>query len=432
MPMSKTKTKSAAIAAKMAALPSIPKELIDQFVTGPMSGDAVNAATVAFKKALIERALGAELSHHLGYPSGANKPEASTGNQRNGGSAKTVLTDDGPLRIEVPRDRAGSFEPVLIPKHERRFTGFDDKIVAMYARGMTMREIQGFLLESYAVEVSPEFISSVTDAVMAEVTAWQARPLEPMYPVVFFDALRVKIKEDAVVRNKAIYLALGVLPDGTRDILGLWIEGTEGAKFWMKVFNDLKTRGVNDILIAVTDGLKGMPEALAAVFPATTLQTCIVHLIRNSLDYASWKDRKLLAAAIRPIYTAASAEAAQAQLDAFEQGHWGAKFPTVVAAWRRAWDRVIPFFAFPPSIRRVIYTTNAIESINARLRKIIKTRGHFPSDDAASKLIWLALRNITADWGRAAKDWKEAMNQFAILYEDRFTQPVHGASRQGG
>ncbi len=297
---------------------------------------------------------------------------------------------------------------------------------------LTMREIQGFLLESYGVEVSPEFISSVTDAVMAEVTAWQARPLEPMYPVVFFDALRVKIKEDAVVRNKAIYLALGVLPDGTRDILGLWIEGTEGAKFWMKVFNDLKTRGVNDILIAVTDGLKGMPEALAAVYPATTLRTCIVHLIRNSLDYASWKDRKLLAAAIRPIYTAASAEAAEAELDAFAQGPWGVKFPTVVAAWRRAWDRVIPFFAFPPSIRRVIYTTNAIESINARLRKIIKTRGHFPSDDAASKLIWLALRNITADWGRAAKDWKEAMNQFAILHEDRFTQPTHGASKQGG
>jgi len=432
MPMSKTKMKNAAVAARMAALPSIPKELIDQFVTGPMTGDAVNAATVAFKKALIERALGAEMSHHLGYPSGASKPEASAANQRNGRSAKTVLTDDGPLRIEVPRDRAGSFEPVLIPKHERRFTGFDDKIVAMYARGMTMREIQGFLLESYGVEVSPEFISSVTDAVMAEVTAWQARPLEPMYPVVFFDALRVKIKEDAVVRNKAIYLALGVLPDGTRDILGLWIEGTEGAKFWMKVFNDLRTRGVNDILIAVTDGLKGMPEALAAVYPATTLQTCIVHLIRNSLDYASWKDRKLLAAAIRPIYTAASAEAAEAELDAFAQGPWGVRFPTVVAAWRRAWDRVIPFFAFPPSIRRVIYTTNAIESINARLRKIIKTRGHFPSDDAASKLIWLALRNITADWGRAAKEWKEAMNQFAILYEDRFTQPAHGTSKAGG
>jgi putative transposase len=425
---SRTKTKNAAIAAMSAALPKIPNELIDQFVTGPMTGEAVNAASLAFKKALIERAMGAELGHHLGYAAGAGKPPGAS-NQRNGTSGKTVQTGQGPVRIEVPRDRDGSFEPVLIPKHERRFTGFDDHIIALYARGMTMREIQGFLRESYATEVSAEFISSVTEAVMAEVTTWQARPLEPMYPVVFFDALRVKIKEDAVVRNKAIYLALGVLPDGSRDILGLWIEGTEGAKFWMKVFNDLKTRGVQDILIAVTDGLKGMPEALAAVFPATTLQTCIVHLIRNSLDYASWKDRKALAAAIKPIYTAASAEAAQAALDAFEAGSWGQKFPTVVGSWRRAWSHVIPFFAFPPQIRRVIYTTNAIESINARLRKIIKSRGHFPSDDAASKLIWLALRNITEDWGRAAKDWKEAMNQFAILYEERFTRAAHGSGK---
>jgi putative transposase len=414
---SKTKTKNAAIAAKTAALPTIPKELIEPFVKGPMTAEAVNAASMAFKKALIERALGAELGHHLGQVEGA-------GNHRNGVSAKTVVTDEGPVRIDVPRDRAGSFEPLLIPKHERRFTGFDDKIIAMYARGMTMREIQAFLEEQYGVEVSPELISTVTDAVMSEVTAWQARPLEPMYPVVFFDALRVKIREDAVVRNKAIYLALGVLPDGTRDILGLWIENTEGAKFWMKVFNDLKTRGVGDILIAVTDGLKGMPEALGAVFPQATLQTCIVHLIRNSLDFANWKERKALAAAIKPIYTAASAEAAEAELDAFEEGVWGQKFPTVVAAWRRAWDRVIPFFAFPPAVRRVIYTTNAIESVNARLRKIIKTRGHFPSDDAANKLIWLALRNITADWSRASRDWKEAMNQFAILYAERFTRPT--------
>jgi len=413
MPSKTSKKKPAA------GLPSIPKELIDQMVSGPMDAEAINAASMAFKKALIERALGAELSHHLGYPPGAEK-SGEVGNHRNGATGKTVLTEDGPLRIDIPRDRQGSFEPLLIPKHERRFTGFDDKIVAMYARGMTVREIQGFLAEQYGTEVSPEFISSVTDAVMVEVAAWQSRPLEPMYPVVFFDALRVKIREDAVVRNKAIYLALGVLPDGTRDILGIWIENTEGAKFWMKVFNDLKTRGVADILIAVTDGLKGMPEALAAVFPATTLQTCIVHLIRNSLDYASWKERKALAAAIKPIYTATSAEAALAELDAFEQGPWGEKFPTVAAAWRRAWDRVIPFFAFPPAIRRVIYTTNAIESVNARLRKIIKTRGHFPSDEAATKLIWLALRNITADWGRATRDWKEAMNQFAILYAERF------------
>jgi len=416
MPTSKTKMKNAAIAAKTAALPKIPKELIEQFVKGPMTAESVNAASMAFKKALIERALGAELGHHLGQ---ADEP----GNHRNGVSAKTVVTDEGPVRIDVPRDRQGSFEPLLIAKHERRFTGFDDKIIAMYARGMTMREIQAFLEEQYGVDVSPELISTVTDAVMSEVAAWQARPLEPMYPVVFFDALRVKIREDAVVRNKAIYLALGVLPDGTRDILGLWIENTEGAKFWMKVFNDLKTRGVGDILIAVTDGLKGMPEALGAVFPQTTLQTCIVHLIRNSLDFANWKESKALAAAIKPIYTAPSAEAAEAELDAFEQGAWGQKFPTVVAAWRRAWDRVIPFFAFPPAVRRVIYTTNAIESVNSRLRKIIKTRGHFPSDDAANKLIWLALRNITADWSRASRDWKEAMNQFAILYAERFTKP---------
>ena len=287
--------KTKAAAAAEAALPSIPKELIDQFVTGPMSAQAVNAASMAFKKALIERALGAELSHHLGYPPGSTKPEPAS-NHRNGASAKTVLTEDGPLRIEVPRDREGSFEPMLIPKHERRFTGFDDKMVAMYARGMTVREIQGFLHEQYGAEVSPEFISSVTDAVMAEVTAWQTRPLEPMYPVVFFDALRVKIRDEAVVRNKA--------------------------------------------------------------------------------------------------------------------------------AWRRAWDRVIPFLAFAPALRRVLYTTNAIESVHARLRKIIKTRGNFPSEEAATKLIWLALRNITADWGRAAKEWREAMNQFAIAYGDRFARGV--------
>ena len=421
------KTKTTA-AADQAVQPQIPSELLDQLVTGPMTAGQVQGLFDQFKKALLERALGAEMSHHLGYAPGQAKPEGA-GNQRNGKSAKTVLTDTGALRIDVPRDRQASFEPQIIGKHERRFTGFDDKIIAMYARGMTVREIQAFLAEMYSVDVSPDLISRVTDEVMSEVTAWQTRPLEPMYPVVFFDALRVKIREDAVVRSKAVYLALGVLPDGTRDILGIWIENTEGAKFWMKVFNDLKTRGLHDILIAVTDGLKGMPEALGAVFPATTLQTCIVHLIRNSLDFASWKDRKALAAAIKPIYTAVSAEAAEAELDAFEAGPWGQKFPTVVSAWRRAWDKVIPFFAFPPDVRRVIYTTNAIESVNARLRKIIKTRGHFPSDDAATKLIWLALRNITQDWGRAGHNWKAAMNQFAILYEDRFTQPVQNGTR---
>jgi putative transposase len=420
--------KTNAAAADRAALPPIPAELLEQLIPGPVTPAQLEDVFQRFKKAFIERALGAEMSQHLGYAPGQARPEGAA-NHRNGRSAKTVLTDTGALAIEVPRDRAGSFEPQLIGKHERRFTGFDDKIIAMYARGMTVREIQGFLAQMYSVDVSPDLVSKVTDAVMSEVTAWQSRPLEAMYPVVFFDALRVKIREDAVVRSKAVYLALGILPDGSKDILGLWIENTEGAKFWMKVFNDLRTRGVNDILIAVTDGLKGMPEALGAVFPATTLQTCIVHLMRNSLAFANWKDRKPLAAAIKPIYTAPSAEAAQAELEAFERGPWGIKFPTVAPAWRRAWDKVIPFFAFPPDVRRVIYTTNAIESVNARLRKIIKTRGHFPSDEAATKLIWLALRNITADWGRAANTWKVAMNQFAILYEDRFTQPVHGSTR---
>ncbi|MDZ4017067.1 IS256 family transposase [Pseudomonas sichuanensis] len=405
-------------------LPKVPKELLEQFSATPlMTAEAIEEASAAFKKALIERALNAELGHHLGYPPGAQRPEDET-NQRNGTSGKTVLTGDGPLRLDIPRDRDGSFSPILIPKHERRYTGFDDKIIAMYARGMTVREIRAFLSEQYGTDVSPDFISSVTDEVMEEIGAWQQRPLEPMYPVIFFDALRVKIREEGLVRNKAIYLALGVLPDGTRDILGIWIENTEGAKFWMKVFNDLKTRGVEDVLIAVTDGLKGMPEALSAVFPETTLQTCIVHLIRNSLDFAAWDKRRALAKELKPIYQAINAEAAEQALDEFENGPWGEKYPTVVAAWRRAWDRVIPFFVFPPAIRKVIYTTNAIESINAQLRKVIKTRGHFPNDDAATKLIWLGLRNITANWGKPAHDWKSAMNQFAILYGDRFIRPA--------
>ncbi|WP_079433057.1 IS256 family transposase [Zoogloea sp. LCSB751] len=407
----------------VAALPEGAQQWLDQVVTGPMTAGAVEEVMRGIKKALIERALQAELSHHLGYAEGEAKPEASA-NQRNGTSGKTVLTDDGPLRIDVPRDRAGQFEPQLIGKHERRFTGFDDRIIAMYARGMSVREIQAFLLQMYNTEVSPDFISQVTDAVMDEVLQWQSRPLEAVYPVVFFDALRVKIREDAVVRNKAVYLALGVRADGSRDVLGLWIEQTEGAKFWLKVFNDLKVRGCNDILIAVTDGLKGMAEALAVAYPQSTLQTCIVHLLRNSLSYAGFRERKALADALKPIYQAVSAEAAEAALEGFAEGEWGQRFPTVVAAWRRAWAEVIPFFAFPPEVRRVIYTTNAIESLNARVRKIIKTRGHFPTDEAATKLIWLALRNITAEWKSAITYWKAAMNQFAILYGERFIPAV--------
>ena len=404
-----------------APLTPVPGEILDQFVRqGPLSVEELEAAVRRFKKAIIERALGGELSHHLGYPPGGTKPEDTT-NHRNGTGSKTVLTDDGPLSLDVPRDREGTFEPRLVAKHDRRFAGFDEKILALYARGMTVREIQGFLADMYAVEVSPDLISTVTDAIVAEVTAWQSRPVEPMYPVVFFDALRVKIRDEATVRSKAVYLALAVLPDGTRDILGIWIEQTEGAKFWMKVFTDLKSRGCQDILIAVTDGLKGMSEALAAVFPATTLQTCIVHLLRHSLDYANWKERKALAAALRPIYTAPSADVAGAALDTFERSVWGARFPTVVASWRRAWTHVIPFFAFPPEIRRVIYTTNALESVHAQLRKIINTRGHFPTDEAATKLLWLALRNITRRWTMPVRPWREAMSQFALLYQERFT-----------
>ena len=405
-------------------LAPVPVEVLDQFVReGPLTPAEVEAATRRFKKAIIERALGAELTHHLGYAPGEAKPDVAT-NHRNGTSGKTVLTDDGPLPIEVPRDRAGTFEPQLIGKHERRFTGFDDKIVALYARGLTVREIQAFLLEMYAVDVSPDLISTVTDAVVAEVTAWQTRPLEALYPVVFFDALRVKIRDEGTVRSKAVYLALAVLADGTRDILGVWIEQTEGAKFWMKVFTELKTRGCHDILIAVTDGLNGMSDAIEAVYPATTRQTCLVHLMRQSLDLANWKERKPLAAALRPIYTAPSADAAGEALTAFEASDWGHRFPTIGKAWRRAWTSVIPFFAFPPEVRRVIYTTNALESVHARIRKVIKTRGHFPNDDAATKLIWLALRNITAEWRRPAHHWRAAMNQFAILYEDRFTKAM--------
>jgi putative transposase len=401
-------------------LAPVADEILDQF--GPATGMSmadIDAATRRLKKSLMERMLGGELTHHVGYPAGGDKPPDAT-NHRNGTSAKTVLTDAGPVALAVPRDRAGTFAPVLVPKHARRIAGFDDKVLALYARGLPVREIQKFLAEIYHIEVSPDLISEVTDAVVAEVTAWQARPLEPMYPVVFFDALRVKIRDEAVVRSKAVYLALAVLPDGTRDILGIWIEHTEGAKFWLKVFNDLKTRGCHDILIAVTDGLKGMREALAVVYPATTLQTCLVHLIRNSLDLTGWKDRKAVAEALRAIYTAPTADAASAALEAFAIGPWGQRFPTIAKLWRPAWEHVIPFFAFPPEVRRVLYTTNALESVHARVRKIIKTRGHFPTDEAATKLIWLALRNITAGWSKAAQHWRAAMNQFAIVYEDRF------------
>jgi putative transposase len=414
----KTRNSIAKQAAARGPLPALPPGMIEQLIDGPISPTEFDDLVLAFSKALAERAMKGELNHHLGYQPGTDKPHGQL-NERNGSTAKTVLTKHGKISIEIPRDRDGSFEPVLIPKHSRRFTGFDDSIISLYARGMTVREIQGFVREHYGTEVSPDFISSVTDEVLAEAFAWQSRPLEPVYPVVFFDAMRVKIRTDGVVANKAIYLALGVLEDGGREVLGLWVEQTEGAKFWLKVFTDLKTRGCQDILIAVVDGLKGLPQAINSVFPKTTVQTCIVHLMRNSMEFAGWKDRKKLASALRPIYTASSADTALHELEQFEQSELGKRYPAAAKCWRSAWEHVTPFFAFTPHIRRVIYTTNAIESLNMQLRKIIKNRGHFPSDDAAIKLLWLALRNVMNKTERKTFDWRSAMNEFAIQFENR-------------
>ena len=398
--------------------------LIDELLAeNGISREAVlgqNGLVARLTQRVVEKALAGELTHHLGYGQGGEPPQE---NCRNGTSAKTVLTEDGPMAIAVPRDRAGTFEPLLIAKGQRRFAGFDEKIIAMYARGMSVREIQGFLLDQYKVEISPDFISTVTDAVLEEVTAWQNRPLETMYPIVFFDALRVKIRDEGTVKNKAVYLALGVLADGTKDVLGLWIEQNEGARFWLKVMNELKTRGVEDVLVAVVDGLKGFPEAITAVFPQATVQTCIVHLTRFSLAYCSWQDRAKVAAELKNIYRAETAEMARQRLQEFEGSAWGKKYPTIAASWKRHWEEVIPFYSYPPQIRKMIYTTNAIESLHMQLRKVLKCRGHFPSDEAAAKLIYLALRNITRTWQKAPAHWAEAANQFAIIFGERFFAP---------
>jgi len=395
-------------------------EILDQLLAGYSKPEDLTSDDGIFKrlkKALIERALGAELSEHLGYEKGDPAGRGS-GNSRNGTSAKTVLTEDGEVQIGVPRDRAGTFEPQLIAKGQTRFDGFDDKIISLYARGMTVREIQGHLAELYGTEVSPDFISKVTDAVLEEVREWQSRPLDPVYPVVFFDALRVKIRDEGMVKNKAVYVALGLNPSGDKDVLGLWIEQTEGAKFWLKVMNELKLRGVNDVLIAVVDGLKGFPEAITTVFPQTMVQTCIVHLIRNSLSFVTWKDRKAILPSIKAIYRAENADAALQRLEEFE-AEWGKRYPAIGQAWRRSWQHVIPFFAFAPGIRKMIYTTNAVEALNRSLRKIIKTRGSFPTDEAALKLLYLALKNAAIHWRRAI-EWTNAMGQFAIQFGERF------------
>jgi putative transposase len=376
------------------------------------------------RKALMQRMLGAELTDHLGYEHGQEPPPVQT-NRRNGVSRKTLRSEDGAFEIEVPRDREGSFEPRLIGKGQTRIDGLDEKIIAMYARGMSVRDIRGHLEELYGLEVSPDLISRVTDAVLDEVKEWRSRALDAVYPVVIFDALRVKIrdKDSRIVKNKAVYLALGITGDGEREVLGLWIAENEGAKFWLSVMTELRNRGVQDILIAVVDGLKGFPEAITAAFPQTTVQTCIVHLVRHSLNFCSWKDRKAVAAKLREVYSAETAEAARDALEAFD-ADWGRQYPSIAQAWRRAWQEVIPFFAFGPEIRRVIYTTNAIESLNRIIRKAIKTRGSFPSEDAAEKLIYLAIRGHEKT-SRTVRGWLTAVNQFAIMFDDRF-KPIPG------
>lgn len=396
---------------------AIDKELLDQLLAGrdPQELFARDGLIDELKKALSERMLSAELDDHL-----ESEAEEGADNRRNGSSKKTMLTGSSKVTLDIPRDRSGTFDPKLIAKYQRRFPDFDTKIISMYARGMTVREIRGHLEELYGIDVSPDLISTVTDAVLETVAEWQGRPLDACYPLVFFDAIRVKIRDEGFVRNKAVYIALGILPDGTKEILGIWIEQTEGAKFWTRVMNELKNRGVADILIAVVDGLKGFPDAINAVFPETVVQTCIVHLIRNSMSFASWKDRKAIAQSLRSVYRAENADAGLAALDAFEEGHWGRKYPAIALSWRRHWEQVIPFFAFSEPIRRIIYTTNAIEALNSKLRRAVRTRGHFPGDEAAMKLLYLVLNHAAEEWKRPPREWFEAKTQFAVIFGERF------------
>jgi putative transposase len=401
--------------------PKIPDAILDQLLAGADPKAALDPGGLLdeLKKTLAERALNAEMDHHLAGDGG-------TGNSRNGYGRKGVLTETGRIELEVPRDRRATFDPQLIAKYQRRFPGFDDKIVSMYARGMSTREIVGHLRDLYGVEVSPDLISAVTDAVLEEVAAWQARPLEPVYPLVFLDALRVKVRDEGSVRNKAVHIALGVRADGTKEILGLWLEQNEGARFWLRVMNELKNRGVEDVLIAVADGLKGFPEAIAAVFPDATVQTCIVHLLRQSLAFVAYKDRKAVAAALKEVYRAVDAAAAEAALAAFEEGPWGRKYPAIAPAWRRAWGEVVPFYAFPAEVRRLLYSTNAIEALNSKLRRAVRARGHFPTDEAAMKLLFLVLNRTEKEWRMPPGAWAMAKAQFAVLFGERFTNALAG------
>jgi putative transposase len=391
------------------------KELLANY-KGPEDLIGENGLLKRLTKKLVEGVLGAEMTHHLGY----EKHDAAgqgTGNSRNGGSPKTLQGDFGQIEIAVPRDRNGSFEPKIVGKHQRRFTGFDDKILSMYARGMSTREIQGHLAEIYQVEVSASLISEVTDAVLEEVKAWQNRPLENLYPVLFLDALMVKMRHEGRVENRAVYVAIGIDSQGQKEVLGLWTSANEGAKFWLQVLTDLKNRGVKDVFIACVDGLKGFPQAIETVFPQAQVQLCIVHLTRASLNYVNWKERKAVAADLKAIYRADTVEQAEQELQNLSE-KWDSRYPTIAPIWRRNWERVIPFFAFPVEIRRIIYTTNAVESLNMSLRKIIKTRGAFPSEEAGVKLLFMALSKVVKRWN-TVQHWKEAMARFTLLWEDR-------------
>ncbi len=401
----------------------ISDNIIDQLLEGCNSPEDILGEAGLLKqltKKVAERALEAEMEMHLGYsknePSGRN-----TGNSRNGKTRKTVRSTDGELELEVPRDRNGTFEPKLVKKGEKQLNGFDDRIVSLYARGMTTRDIQAHFEEAYGVEVSPTFISQVTNAVMDEVKAWQQRPLDALYPIVYLDCLVVRSRESGAVQNKSVYLALGINTDGEKELLGLWIAQTEGAKFWLSVMTELKNRGVQDIFIACCDGLKGFPEAIEAVYPQTQVQLCIVHQVRHSLRYVNWKQRKVVAADLKRIYGAATLAEAEQALNAFAE-KWDGEHPTISQSWRNNWERLNVFFDYPPAIRKVIYTTNAIESLNASLRKITKTRRSFPTDDSVMKIIYLALHQISKKWTMPIRDWKPAMSQFMIRFGDRISQ----------
>lgn len=400
----------------------VPNELLDELLANYQKPEDLigeNGLLKQLTKRLVERALDAEMTAHLGHERHAPVVNAS-GNTRNGRSRKTLKGEFGELPLEIPRDREGSFEPQIVPKHQTRWTGFDEKVLSLYARGMTVREIQAHLQEMYGAEVSPSLISNVTDAVVDEVKLWQARPLDQVYPIVYLDCIHVKVREGAV-RTKAVYLAIGITLTGEKEVLGLWLSQNEGAKFWLQVVTELKNRGVQDIFIACVDGLKGFPEAIEAVFPATTVQLCIVHMVRHSLNYVSWKRRAEVAADLKRIYTSTTVEEAELRLGEFE-AKWDADYPPIGQSWRRNWDRLIPFFDFPTEIRKVIYTTNAIESVNYSLRKLTRHRGALPSDEALIKLLYLALRNISKKWTMPIRDWKAALNQFTIRYEERLPQ----------